>query len=391
MKIVRVRLAGDEIAYGAVELEGIRVHRGTPFVAWEPTETLVPFERAHLLAPVFPTKVVAVGRNYADHAAERGVEVPAEPVIFLKPATAVIGPDAPVVLPPEAEEVHHEAELAVVVGRVAHRVAAEDAGAFILGYTAANDISARDLQKRDGQWARAKGFDTFCPLGPAIETEVDPGDLAISCRGQRGDPPAGHHRRHGVRGGGAVRLHQPGDDPAPRRRDPDRHPGGDRAAAARGPHGGGHRAHRGAAEPGGGGAMTVRVRFPPSPTGSLHVGTGRTVLYNWLFARHHGGAMVFRVDDTDAERSTEEFLADIIEGLRWLGLDWDEGIEVGGPQGDYRQSRRLARYQEVARQLVASGWAYYDFATPEELEALRLAAAAAGRSPVYDGTLPGAR
>ncbi|MFH1331480.1 MAG: fumarylacetoacetate hydrolase family protein [Actinomycetota bacterium] len=181
MKIVRIRLAGDEIAYGAVEPEGIRVHHGSPFVAWEPTETVVAFDRAHLLAPVFPTKVVAVGRNYADHAAERGVEVPAEPVIFLKPATAVIGPDAPVVLPPEAEEVHHEAELAVVVGRVAHRVAAEDAGAFILGYTAANDVSARDLQKRDGQWGRAKGFDTFCPLGPAIETEVDPGDLAISC------------------------------------------------------------------------------------------------------------------------------------------------------------------------------------------------------------------
>ncbi|MFH1331481.1 MAG: glutamate--tRNA ligase [Actinomycetota bacterium] len=132
--------------------------------------------------------------------------------------------------------------------------------------------------------------------------------------------------------------------------------------------------------------MTVRVRFPPSPTGFLHVGTGRTVLYNWLFARHHGGAMVFRVDDTDAERSTGEFLEDIIEGLRWLGLDWDEGIEVGGPQGEYRQSRRLARYQEVARQLVASDWAYYDFGAPEELEALRLAASADGRSPVYDGS-----
>jgi glutamyl-tRNA synthetase len=132
--------------------------------------------------------------------------------------------------------------------------------------------------------------------------------------------------------------------------------------------------------------MSVRVRFPPSPTGTLHVGTGRTVLYNWLFARHHGGAMVFRVDDTDAERSTEEFLEDIIEGLRWLGLDWDEGIVVGGPVGEYRQSRRLARYQEVARQLVASGWAYYDFATPEQLEGLRAEASAAGRSPVYDGS-----
>ena len=182
MKIVRVRLAGEEIAYGAVEPEGIRVHRGTPFVAWEPTETLVPFEQARLLAPVFPTKVIGVGRNYVEHAAERGAEVPAEPVIFLKPATAVVGPEAAVAIPPEAEEVHHEAELAVVVGRVARRVAAEDAAAYIFGYTAANDVSARDLQKRDGQWTRAKGFDTFCPLGPAIETELDPTGLGIACR-----------------------------------------------------------------------------------------------------------------------------------------------------------------------------------------------------------------
>jgi 2-keto-4-pentenoate hydratase/2-oxohepta-3-ene-1,7-dioic acid hydratase in catechol pathway len=182
MKIVRVRLAGDEIAYGAIEPEGIRVHRGTPFVAWEPTETLVPFDQAHLLAPVFPTKIIGVGRNYAEHAAEFGGSVPEEPVIFLKPATAVIGPGAAVVLPPESAEVHHEAELAVVVGRVARRVAAEDAGGFILGYTAANDVSARDLQRRDGQWVRAKGFDTFCPLGPAIETELDPAGLSISCK-----------------------------------------------------------------------------------------------------------------------------------------------------------------------------------------------------------------
>jgi glutamyl-tRNA synthetase len=131
--------------------------------------------------------------------------------------------------------------------------------------------------------------------------------------------------------------------------------------------------------------MTVRVRFPPSPTGVLHVGSGRTVLYNWLFARHHGGALVFRVDDTDLGRSREEYLEDIIEGLRWLGIDWDEGIEVGGPHGPYRQSQRLVRYREVAAQLVASGWAYYDFASPEDLEGLRAEAAAEGRSPVYDG------
>lgn len=181
MKIVRVRLAGDEIAYGVVEAEGIRIHRGTPFVAWEPTETVVPFDAVHLLAPVFPTKVVCVGRNYVEHAAERGAVVPDEPVIFLKPATAVIGPGAPIVLPSEAEEVHHEAELAVVVGRVSRRVAAEDAVTHILGYTAANDVSARDLQKKDGQWARAKGYDSFCPLGPAIETEIDPLALRITC------------------------------------------------------------------------------------------------------------------------------------------------------------------------------------------------------------------
>jgi 2-keto-4-pentenoate hydratase/2-oxohepta-3-ene-1,7-dioic acid hydratase in catechol pathway len=180
MKIVRVQL-GDEIAYGAVEEEGIRIHLGTPFVAWEPQETVVPFEEARLLSPVFPTKVVCVGRNYAEHAAERHAEVPMQPILFLKPSTAVIGPGAPIVIPAEATEVHHEAELAVVIGRVARKVRAEDASAYILGYTAANDVSARNLQAIDGQWTRAKGYDTFCPIGPAIETEVDPAGLRITC------------------------------------------------------------------------------------------------------------------------------------------------------------------------------------------------------------------
>jgi 2-keto-4-pentenoate hydratase/2-oxohepta-3-ene-1,7-dioic acid hydratase in catechol pathway len=181
MKVVRARIRGDEIAYGVAEADGVRVHRGTPFVAWEPTETVIPYPEAHLLAPVFPTKVVCIGRNYVDHAAELGNAVPDEPVIFLKPATSVIGPEAPIVLPADSSEVHHEAELAVVVGRVSRRVAAEDASAHIFGYTAANDVTARDLQNRDGQWTRAKGFDTFCPLGPAIETELDPADLRIAC------------------------------------------------------------------------------------------------------------------------------------------------------------------------------------------------------------------
>ena len=182
MKLVRIK-AGDDIAYGVADIEGVLVYVGSPFVAWEPTETVVPWDAAHLLAPVLPSKVVAVGRNYEDHASEQNVETPDEPIIFLKPATSVIGPDANVVLPAMSENVHHEAELAVVVSRVAHHVKAEDASAYILGYTAANDVSARDLHRKDGQWARAKGFDTFCPLGPAIETELDPLEkLAVICR-----------------------------------------------------------------------------------------------------------------------------------------------------------------------------------------------------------------
>jgi 2-keto-4-pentenoate hydratase/2-oxohepta-3-ene-1,7-dioic acid hydratase in catechol pathway len=182
MKIVRIK-AGDDIAYGVADAEGVLVYRGTPFVAWEPTETVVPWDRVQLLSPVIPTKVVCVGRNYVDHAGEQGVDLPQEPIIFLKPATAVVGPDASVVLPPESSEVHHEAELAAVINRVARNARAEDASQYILGYTAANDVTARDLQKKDGQWTRAKGFDTFCPLGPAIETELDPLErLAVICR-----------------------------------------------------------------------------------------------------------------------------------------------------------------------------------------------------------------
>jgi 2-keto-4-pentenoate hydratase/2-oxohepta-3-ene-1,7-dioic acid hydratase in catechol pathway len=182
MQIVRFK-TGNDIAYGLAEAAGVTVYQGSPFVAWEATETMLPWSVIQLLSPVIPSKVVAVGKNYVEHAEEFGGEVPEQPIIFLKPATAVIGPDASVVYPKTSQEVHHEAELAVVVGRVARNVAAEDAGSFIFGYTAANDVTARDLQRLDGQWARAKGFDTFCPLGPVIETELDPLErLAVICR-----------------------------------------------------------------------------------------------------------------------------------------------------------------------------------------------------------------
>jgi glutamyl-tRNA synthetase len=131
--------------------------------------------------------------------------------------------------------------------------------------------------------------------------------------------------------------------------------------------------------------MSVRVRFAPSPTGFLHVGGARTALYNWLFARHEGGVFVLRSDDTDAERSTPEFQADILATMEWLGLDWDEGIETGGPHAPYRQSERLERYREVAAALVDAGAAYHDAATSEQLDGLRRDAGEEGRSPVYRG------
>ncbi|MDX1449329.1 MAG: glutamate--tRNA ligase [Acidimicrobiia bacterium] len=131
--------------------------------------------------------------------------------------------------------------------------------------------------------------------------------------------------------------------------------------------------------------MTVRVRYAPSPTGYLHVGGARTALYNWLFARHHGGTFILRSDDTDQERSTPEYYEDILDALGWLGIDWDEGIEVGGPHAPYRQSLRLDRYRAVAEQLVAEGKAYYSFATPEQLDDFRTDARSRGRAPAYDG------
>ena len=128
-----------------------------------------------------PSKVIAVGLNYADHVKESGKEIPAEPMIFLKPSTSIIGPDEAIQLPWQSEHVDHEAELAIVIGRFCRDVPIERVPEVILGYTCANDVSARDLQKADGQWGRAKGFDTFCPLGPWISTSVDLDDARIAC------------------------------------------------------------------------------------------------------------------------------------------------------------------------------------------------------------------
>ena len=183
MRLLRFRY-GDRIATGAVDegSDDVTVLRGTFFEDPLPTGESVPLDDVHLLAPVLPSKLVCVGKNYADHAAEFGMEVPAEPLLFLKPSTAVIGPNDPIRLLSISKRVDYEGELAVVIGRLAKDVRAEDAYQVILGYTCANDVTLRDLQKTDGQWARAKGFDGSAPLGPWIETTLDPNDAEVRTR-----------------------------------------------------------------------------------------------------------------------------------------------------------------------------------------------------------------
>ncbi len=180
---------GDEPRYGVVgeDQSGetvIGVLEGDPlYRSPQLTGEKLSLEEVRLLAPVIPrSKVVGVGRNYAAHAAEMDNDLPSEPLLFLKPNTSVIGPDEPIVLPPQSHDVHHEAELAVVIGRIAKDVPRDRVGEVVFGYTCANDVTARDLQRSDDQWARAKGFDSFCPLGPWIETEFDPADVAVRCR-----------------------------------------------------------------------------------------------------------------------------------------------------------------------------------------------------------------
>jgi 2-keto-4-pentenoate hydratase/2-oxohepta-3-ene-1,7-dioic acid hydratase in catechol pathway len=174
----------DAIRYGIVDDSELVVLAGDPmFAGFETTGERVPLGDVALLAPVIPrSKVVCVGRNYADHAAELGNDVPGEPLLFLKPNTAVIGPGDVIVRPPQSQDTHFEGEVAVVIGRIAKNVPAERALDYVFGYTAANDVTARDLQRSDGQWSRAKGFDTFCPLGPVIETEFDPSTATVTTR-----------------------------------------------------------------------------------------------------------------------------------------------------------------------------------------------------------------
>ncbi len=193
MKIARFSAGGSDPQFGIVDDEDLVVLSGDPmFQGFEPTGERIPLAEARLLAPVIPrSKIVCVGLNYAEHKEELAPGTGDRPVIFLKPNTAIIGPGDTIQIPPVEGRVVHEGELAIVIGSVAKRVRAEDADQVIFGYTIANDVSARDEMFKDGQWARAKGYDTFCPIGPVIETEIDPRGVEIQTWVD-GEP-----RRHG--------------------------------------------------------------------------------------------------------------------------------------------------------------------------------------------------
>ena len=170
----------DELGIPADDAKIVALAGDPLYVGVQLTDTEVPFADVRLLAPVIPrSKVVGIGKNYAAHAAEMGGDVPAEPLMFLKPNTSVVGPGDPVFYPRQSSEVHYEGELAVVIGRICRDVSAERVADVIYGYTVGNDVTARDLQRKDGQFTRAKGFDSFCPLGPWVETDLDVSDLRV--------------------------------------------------------------------------------------------------------------------------------------------------------------------------------------------------------------------
>jgi 2-keto-4-pentenoate hydratase/2-oxohepta-3-ene-1,7-dioic acid hydratase in catechol pathway len=172
--------SGKNAAYGLIESGAIREISGAPWGEWSKGLQSFALKECRLAAPVAPSKIVCVGRNYAAHAAELGNDVPREPLIFLKPPSSIIGPGDPIVLTRYSQRVEHEGELGLVIGKkCAHLGDDEEPLSFVLGYTCINDVTARDLQKSDVQFTRAKGFDTFCPTGPHIETEIDPRDVLV--------------------------------------------------------------------------------------------------------------------------------------------------------------------------------------------------------------------
>ena len=181
MKIARFNLNG-EIRFGSVVGDRVSLFAGNPFESKELSGESIALDQIQLLAPVAPSKIICIGMNYAAHAAEISQDVPDEPLMFFKPISAIIGPNDTIVLPHQSDQVELEVELAVVIGKPAKNISKSEVKSHIFGYTVGNDITARDIQFSDLQWARSKGFDTFCPLGPWIETDFDPTSKRLDSR-----------------------------------------------------------------------------------------------------------------------------------------------------------------------------------------------------------------
>ncbi len=182
MKFLRFRAPDKKIHYGWLKDEEVGLIEGDLFSEYRRLEASFPLRSIKILEPVLPSKIICLGRNYPSHAQEQAAEIPEVPLLFLKPPSAILPEGGAIILPPQSRLVEQEAELVIVIGKRGRWIAAEEAEKYILGYTIGNDVTARDLQKRDGQWTRAKGFDTFCPIGPYIETDLDAADVLITCR-----------------------------------------------------------------------------------------------------------------------------------------------------------------------------------------------------------------
>jgi 2-keto-4-pentenoate hydratase/2-oxohepta-3-ene-1,7-dioic acid hydratase in catechol pathway len=182
MRIVRYQYKKEPACQGWLLEDKVGPISGDVFGEYRREEAVLPLAAVRLLAPIQPSKIICIGRNYAEHAKEHAVEVPKVPLLFMKPPSAILNPGEPIVLPPQSQQVEHEGELVVVIGKQGKKVTVESAQEYIFGYTVGNDVTARDLQHSDGQWTRAKGFDTFCPFGPWVDTAFDPSDAVITCR-----------------------------------------------------------------------------------------------------------------------------------------------------------------------------------------------------------------
>jgi 2-keto-4-pentenoate hydratase/2-oxohepta-3-ene-1,7-dioic acid hydratase in catechol pathway len=182
MKLLRFRDKKKEEKVGWLMDDRIGLIDGDLFGEYRRLEADIPISSVQLLEPVCPSKIICIGRNYVEHAREQDSEVPDVPMIFLKPVSALLPQNGKILIPPQSQKVEHEAELVAVVSKRGRWIPAEEAEKYILGYTIGNDVTARDLQRRDGQWTRGKGFDTFSPVGPWIETDLDPADVLITCK-----------------------------------------------------------------------------------------------------------------------------------------------------------------------------------------------------------------